>query len=58
MEKIPEVKVHLADLKALYNAGYEVLTKLRKEANSPVVEAHFLNQKLLLYMVEMLQNFL
>ncbi|GIP71144.1 cytochrome P450 [Lactiplantibacillus pentosus] len=47
MEKIPEVKVHLADLKALYNAGYEVLTKLRKEANSPVVEAHFLNQEII-----------
>lgn len=45
MKDVPEVNVHLRDLKALYNAGYEVLGELRQKANAPVVKAHFLNQE-------------
>lgn len=47
MKQIPEVKVHLDDLKDLYNAGYEVLGKLREEAAAPVAQAQFLKQKII-----------
>src|SRR5699024_10565977 len=47
MKDVPEIKVHLHDLKDLYNAGYEILDELRQKADASVVKARFLHQEVI-----------
>ncbi|AYW45036.1 cytochrome P450 [Tetragenococcus koreensis] len=46
-KEVPETKVKLREVKDLYNAGYEVLSELRKEVDAPVVKASLLNQEII-----------
>lgn len=47
MKKIPEIKIKAADIKALYQAGYDALAELREEAAAPVVKASFFNKEII-----------
>lgn len=47
MEKVPEIKIKLTDVTERLDEGYLLLSKLREEADAPVVKAHLLNKEVI-----------
>ncbi|MGX7126063.1 cytochrome P450 [Enterococcus viikkiensis] len=47
MEKVPEIKIKLTDVTERLDEGYLLLSKLREEADAPVVKARLLNKEVI-----------
>lgn len=47
MEKVPETKIKLTDVKELLSKGYNLLGELREDVDAPVVKAKFLTQEII-----------
>src|SRR5699024_8094572 len=45
MKQVPKTKIKISDVKDVFNEGYNLLSKLRKDVDTPVVKAEFLTKE-------------